>query len=198
MNSETMRIEQLLAAQRYETARRRALEALARGAGERNAFLLLLHTALRRLGVLVQGEGIDDCLFFSRRGCDHAAGGVRFQGKYGLALRRAGHRELLLLDGTTIAAGDLRIDSEGSAVSLRVDAAGVAEIVAAGAGRFSVTVGAERFAAENVGRQMYRLPHDGRAKPFGSPPLLSHRRRHRRRRGKPVPKTEGVRHGSCA
>ena len=50
-------------------------------------------------GVHVVGAGIDDYLFFSRQPREFTAGPIRFAGRYGAVLRRAGGPQTVVIDG---------------------------------------------------------------------------------------------------
>ena len=115
-----------------------------------------LHAGDRTVGVHVEAAGLDDRIFHSRNGLQYADDAVTFDGKYGLLLQRPGARTLALLDGTTLAAADLRIASDGPAVHVTETADGI-EIVAEGIGRFTVHHGAEEFTADNAGRMTYQM-----------------------------------------
>lgn len=83
----------------------------------------LLTGAPRPPGVRVRAPGVDDTLFLARAEQEvAAANGVRFHGRYGAVLRRAGGRTTLaLLAGRSLAADGLRIESDGPAALLERD-----------------------------------------------------------------------------
>jgi hypothetical protein len=90
------------------------------------------------VGVSVKdGKGLDDALFFSRKGCLFREGDLRFDGQYGAVLKRSDRLDLVLLAGRELQAAGYRVSSTGPAVHLRI-AQGHAEVIAEGAGRVVV------------------------------------------------------------
>ncbi len=96
-----------------------------------------LTQAGRTIGAAITGEGIDDLVFVNREAFAFVTAAVRFEGRYGAVLRRAGSVQLFLLAGTVLEAEGFRITSGGPTVRMEVLASTV-EITAEGSGRIEI------------------------------------------------------------
>jgi len=88
-------------------------------------------------GVHVTGSGIDDLIFLRRSRTESQAEGTAFDGRYGAVIRRPGSTQLVLLDGSRLAAGGVTVTGTGPAVYLRISKHSC-ELVAEGTGEVSV------------------------------------------------------------
>jgi hypothetical protein len=89
-------------------------------------------------GVHVEGDAISDDILLSREPFTFEQNGVRFQGRYGTVVNRAGGLQLALLAGSLLEANGTRIESTGPAVHLTLGG-GKAEVVAEGQGTVTIS-----------------------------------------------------------
>jgi len=89
-------------------------------------------------GVRVEGEGIDDLIFSNRQELSLSEAGAKFQGRYGAVLKRGAELQLVLLAGSLIEAGGVRLQSSGPSVFVAVRAASM-EVAAEGDGVVEIT-----------------------------------------------------------
>jgi len=108
------------------------------GAGKEPVRGRAIHKDGKTRGVGIEGKGIEDLIFLARDVFDCVENGVRFQGRYGMAMKRSGSIQLVLAEGTMIEAGGVLVESSGPAVSVTVGP-GAIEIAAEGDGEVSVT-----------------------------------------------------------
>ena len=74
----------------------------------------------RTVGVRVTGPGIDDRLFFSRRGASFRDGPVEFEGRYAAILQHGPQTELILLDAGNLRLGSATVTSDGPVRTVRI------------------------------------------------------------------------------
>jgi hypothetical protein len=98
----------------------------------------------RAVGLVVKGGKVNDVLFFNRETFVSQTDGIRFEGRYGGVVRRAGKLQLFLLAGRLLEAEGFRIVTTPSglpggepAVALEVKPESV-EMTAEGSGRVEI------------------------------------------------------------